>query len=223
MAATVVFSVGLIAAAVISTALGRRRPKHTLYVASAAVLGALGSLALAVPLEFQGAQARNPELLKCKGDRVQVCVWPEQYDRQGEIVRWAQDAEQRLRKMGITPASHVEFGEPRPSESAVRATTATSALPMGPPACAMKPYATYPGDTAHTAVYAWLSLIAGEPKEELAQHWEPQAVALADQVRQLPATQQRAWYERNMRSVLDCSVKPDLRPASFRQVGEKQP
>ncbi|WP_442812359.1 DUF7224 domain-containing protein [Streptomyces sp. NBC_01210] len=118
--------------------------------------------------------------------------WPEQYDRQDDIVRWAQDTENRLSKVGVTPAAHVEFGEPHPSESVVRATTATSVLPTAPPDCATKPGAEYPGEAAHSAIYAWLSLTSGEPKNELVQHWQPEAVALADQVRQLLADQQHA-------------------------------
>jgi hypothetical protein len=222
MAATFAFSAGLVAAALISTVLGTKHRRHVGYVVSTTALGTVGSLILAVPLEFQGVQARDPELRRCTGKRVQVCVWPEQYDRQDDIVRWAQDTENRLSKVGVTPAAHVEFGEPRPSESVVRATTATSVLPTAPPDCATKPGAEYPGDAAHSAIYAWLSLTSGEPKDELVQHWQPEAVAFAEQVRHLPADQQHAWYERNMRSVLDCSVKPELRPASFQQAGEKQ-
>ncbi|MFI1867014.1 DUF7224 domain-containing protein [Streptomyces jumonjinensis] len=223
MAATVLFSGGLITAALISTVLGRKHRKHTLYVAAATALGTFGSLVLAVPLEFQGVQARDPGLRTCTGERVQICVWPEQRDEQDDIVRWAQDAEQRLRTVGVTLTSRVEFGQPSPNESVVRATTATSVLPPAPPDCAMKPGAEYPGDAAHSAIYAWLSLTSGEPRGELVQHWQPEAVALADQIRQLPAEQQQAWYERNMQSVLDCSVKPDLRPASLQRVEEKQP
>ncbi|MEV8016194.1 hypothetical protein AB0O76_07600 [Streptomyces sp. NPDC086554] len=224
MAATIVFSAGLVAAALIAAALGAkpRNRQHQAYAVSAAALGTVGALILAVPLEFEGVQARDPALRKCAGGRVQVCVWPEQYDRQDDMVRWAQDAGQRLSKVGVTPASHVEFGEPRPSESAVRAATATSVLPGAPPDCATKPGAEYPGDAAHSAIYAWLSLTSGEPKDELVRHWQPEVVDLADQVRKLPPAQQRDWYKRNMRSVLDCSVKPELRPASFRQAGDKQ-
>ncbi|MEV3989828.1 hypothetical protein AB0J57_13080 [Streptomyces sp. NPDC049837] len=220
MAATVVFSAGLVAAAVLATVLRARQRKATLGAFSAVALGTAGSVLLAVPLGFQGAQARDPSLLKCTGKAPQVCVWPEQYDKQDSIVRWAQDADQRVRAVGVTPASRLEFGEADPSETSVRAVTATSGLPSEPPACAMKPGAVYPGDAAHSAIYAWVSLTAGEPKDELLQHWDPDAVRLAENVRDLTLPQQRAWFERNMRSILDCSVKPDLAPSSFQGVKE---
>ncbi|MEU1891830.1 DUF7224 domain-containing protein [Streptomyces pristinaespiralis] len=223
MAATVLFSAGLVAAALIAVALGNRRRRDMGYAVSAAAVGTVGAMVLAVPLEFRGVQARDPELRRCTGTRVQVCVWPEQYDREDDMVRWAQDTGKRLGEVGVTPAARVEFGEPHPSESVVRATTATSVLPSAPPDCAAMPGAEYPGDAAHSAIYAWLSLTAGEPEEELVQHWPSEAVALARQVRGLSADQQHAWYERNMRSVLDCSVKPDLRPASFRREGGEKP
>jgi hypothetical protein len=80
----------------------------------------------------------------------------------------------------------------------------------------MQPQADYPGDAAQTAIYAWLALTGGEPKADLVQHWVSGAVTLAEHVRMLSSAQQHAWFERNMRSVLDCAVKPDLDPASFR-------
>ncbi|MFH9684630.1 MULTISPECIES: DUF7224 domain-containing protein [Streptomyces] len=52
-------------------------------------------------------------------------------------------------------------------------------------------------------------------KQDLAQRWPPDAITLAEQVRALPPQAQNAWYERNMRSVQDCSVLPDLNPASY--------
>lgn len=223
MAATVVFSAGLVAAAVLATVFGIRQPRSRVYVFSAVVLGTAGAVLLAVPLEFQGAQARDQNLLKCTGKDPQVCLWPEQYDEQDAIVRWAQDADQRVRAVGVAPAPRIEFGEADPSEASVRAVTATSGLPSEPPACAMKPRAVYPGDVAHSVIYAWLSLTAGEPKDELLLHWDPDAVRLAESVLALTAPQQRAWFERNMRSVLDCSVKPDLAPSSFQGVRDGRP
>ncbi|WP_223775454.1 hypothetical protein [Streptomyces sp. 135] len=222
MAATIVFSAGLAAAALIATALGTRRRRHQAYAVIAGALGIAGAVLLAMPLKFEGVQARDPGLRKCEGERVQVCVWPEQYDRQGDMVRWAQGAERRLSRVGVVLTSPVEFGEPRPSESTVRAVTATSVLPDAPPDCATKRGAEYPGDAAHSVIYAWLSLTAGEPESELVTYWQPEAVALAGQVRKLSPAQQHAWYERNMRSVLDCSVKTDLSPASFRHSGDEQ-
>ncbi len=222
MAATIVFSAGLVAAALTAIALGTRRRRHQAYAVAAGSLGLTGAVVLAMPLAFEGVQARDPELRRCAGEHVQVCVWPEQYDRQEDLVRWAQDADLRLSRVGVTPAPRVEFGEPRPSESTVRAVTATSVLPDAPPACATKPGAEYPGDAAHSAIYAWLSLTSGESTSELATYWQPEAVALADQVRKLSPAQQHAWYERNMRAVLHCSVKTDLDPASFRQAGDEQ-
>lgn len=65
------------------------------------------------------------------------------------------------------------------------------------------------------AIYAWLSLTGGVPKSDLAQRWPHEAVTLAEQIRALPTQAQHAWYERNMRSVHDCAVLPDLAPASY--------
>ncbi|WP_250301037.1 hypothetical protein OG709_16055 [Streptomyces sp. NBC_01267] len=216
MAATITFSAGLLAAALLATAFGTKQRRHRIYVISAVVLGTAGAVGLAVPLEFQGTQARNQNLLKCAGTQPVVCVWPEQYDRRKEITRWAKDAGQRVHSVGVSTAARIEFGQPQPSEASIRATVATSVLPTAPPACAMRPRAEYPGDAAHTAIYAWLALTGGETKADLVQHWVSDAVDLAEEVRKLRPAQQHAWYERNMRSVLDCAVDPDLNPASFR-------
>ncbi|WP_328318364.1 DUF7224 domain-containing protein [Streptomyces sp. NBC_00388] len=215
MAATITFSAGLVGAAVLAAVFGTKKGRHRAYVLSSVVVGTAVSVGLAVPLEFQGTQARDHHLLKCSGARPAVCVWPEQYDRQKTISQWAQDATRRVRAVGVSTAPRLEFGQPRPTESNVRSVAATSILPHEPPACAMQPQADYPGDAAQTAIYAWLALTGGEPKADLMQHWVGGAVTLAEHVRMLSPAQQHAWFERNMRSVLDCAVKPDLNPASF--------
>ncbi|MEE1776330.1 hypothetical protein PUR25_09695, partial [Streptomyces sp. JV181] len=58
-------------------------------------------------------------------------------------------------------------------------------------------------------------LTGGVPKSDLAQRWPLEAISLAEQIRALPTQAQHAWYERNMRSVHDCAVLPDLDPASY--------
>ncbi|MHC3458685.1 DUF7224 domain-containing protein [Streptomyces flavovirens] len=65
------------------------------------------------------------------------------------------------------------------------------------------------------AIYAWLSLTGGVPRNDLAQRWPSEAITLAEQIQALPPQAQHAWYERNMRSVHDCAVLPDLAPASY--------
>lgn len=53
------------------------------------------------------------------------------------------------------------------------------------------------------------------PQERPRPALAPEAIALAEQIQALPPQAQHAWYERNMRSVHDCAVLPDLAPASY--------
>ncbi|MER7108386.1 DUF7224 domain-containing protein [Streptomyces sp. NPDC000229] len=214
MAATVTLAVGLIAAAVL-TATFRQRSRRVLASLGTFGIALVVSLTLAIPLDFDGDEPRDTALRKCTGTAPAVCLWPEQSSRQEEIARWARQATQRLKTVNVTPASQIEFGEVRPSESSVLSNVATSPLPSEPPACALSPGAKYPGSEAATVIYAWLALTGGVPEADLRSRWSPQAVALAQQVKQLPPDTQHLWYERNMRAVRDCSVKPALAPSSY--------
>jgi hypothetical protein len=215
MAAAVLFSAGLIGAALIAVAVPAGRPRRRLAVAAVPVVAAAGALVLAVPLGFTSVQARDPELRRCHGERVRVCLWPEQEDHRSELLAWAEDAGRRITAVGVAPPSEVEFGEPRPREGTVRATTAAGTLPTAPPACALTTGAAYPGEHALTAIHVWLALTAGESRANLVLRWPAEAVTLAERVRELPSGRQQAWYRRNMLSVRDCSVAPRLDPAAF--------
>ena len=214
LAATVTFSFAIVTAVVLSSALRHRlwRPLLSLtgFTAATAV-----ALALAVPLGFQGTQARDTALRTCSGQRPQICLWPEQDTRRADISHWADETTAQLATVGVTPARQVEFGDPHPDKTNVASNIATSPLPNEAPACALRRGAAYPGDEAMIAIYAWLSLVGGVPKNDLAQRSPHEAITLAEQIRALPTQAQHAWYERNMRSVRDCAVLPDLAPASY--------
>ncbi|MFI9493059.1 hypothetical protein ACIG8K_16025 [Streptomyces halstedii] len=212
--ATVTFSLAIVTAVVLSSALHHRLWGPLLSL-SAFALATVVALVLAVPLEFQGTQARDTSLRTCTGHAPQVCLWPEQRTQEANISRWAKETTTHLAAVGVTPASEVEFGDPRPDRTNVASNVATSPLPNDVPACALRQGATYPGDEAMIAIYAWLSLTGGVPKNDLARRWPPEAINLAEQIQALPPQAQHAWYERNMRSVHDCAVLPDLAPASY--------
>ncbi|MET9656763.1 hypothetical protein [Streptomyces sp. NPDC006510] len=214
MAATVMFSLAIVTAIVLSSALHHRlwRPllSFTAFTAATAV-----ALILAVPLDFSGTQTRDAALRTCSGQNPQICLWPEQNTQREEITRWAEETTNELAAVGVAPDRQVEFGNPRPDRANVASNIATSPLPDQSPPCALRQGAAYPGDEAVVAIYAWLSLTGGVPKDDLAQRWPHEAITLAEQIRALPTQAQKTWYERNMRSVHDCAVLPDLDPASY--------
>ncbi|MFF3735632.1 hypothetical protein ACFYXM_36635 [Streptomyces sp. NPDC002476] len=214
MAATLTFSLAIVTAVVLSTALRHRLWRPLLSLTGFTVATAV-ALTLAVPLDFHGTQARDTALRTCSGQNPQICLWPEQNTQRANITHWADETVAQLATVGVTPARQVEFGDPRPDKAKVASNIATSPLPNEPPPCALRQGAAYPGEEAMTAIYAWLSLTGGVPKNDLAQRWPHEAIALAEKIRALPAQAQRAWYERNMRSVHDCAVLPDLAPASY--------
>ncbi|MFE3379381.1 DUF7224 domain-containing protein [Streptomyces anulatus] len=214
MAATLVFSLAIVTAVVLSSTLNHRLRRRLLSLSGFALLTAV-ALALAVPLGFQGTQARDTALRSCSGQNPRICLWPEQNVQRTDITRWAEETTTRLAAVGVTPDRQVQFGDPRPDQISIASNIATSPLPNEPPPCALRQGAAYPGDEAMIAIYAWLSLTGGVPKDDLAQRWPQEAIALAKQIRVLPVHAQSAWYERNMRSVHDCAVLPDLAPASY--------
>ncbi|WP_299541732.1 hypothetical protein [uncultured Streptomyces sp.] len=214
LAATLTFSLAIVTAVVLTSALRNRRRRRLISLAAFAAATAV-ALTLAVPLEFQGTQARDTTLRTCAGQTPQICLWPEQNTRRTDITHWAEETTARLATVGVTPARRVEFGTPRPDKADVASNIATSPLPNEVPACALRQGAAYPGGEATIALYAWLALTGGVPKSDLAQRWPIEAITLAEHIRTLPAQAQHAWYERNMRSVHDCAVLPDLDPASY--------
>ncbi|MFH8471651.1 hypothetical protein [Streptomyces sp. NPDC018000] len=214
MAATLAFSLAIVTAVVLSSALHHRLWRPLLSLTGFTVATAV-ALTLAVPLDFHGTQARDTALRTCSGQNPQICLWPEQNSRRADITHWADETIAQLATVGVTPARQVEFGDPRPDKTNVVSNIATSPLPSEAPPCALRQGAAYPGDEAMIAIYAWLSLTGGVPKNDLAQRWPHEAITLAEQIRALPAQAQHAWYERNMRSVHDCAVLPDLAPASY--------
>ncbi|MFI9501030.1 hypothetical protein ACIG92_24570 [[Kitasatospora] papulosa] len=214
LAATVTFSLAIVTAIVLSSALHHRLWRPLLSLTGFTVATAV-ALALAIPLEFHGTQARDTALRTCSGQKPQICLWPEQGTQRADISRWAEETSAQLAIVGVTPARQVEFGDPHPDKTNVASNIATSPLPNEAPPCALRQGAAYPGDEAMIAIYAWLSLTGGVPKSDLAQRWPLEAITLAEQIRALPTQAQHAWYERNMRSVHDCAVLPDLAPASY--------
>ncbi|QBR04632.1 hypothetical protein D7Y56_01005 (plasmid) [Streptomyces sp. S501] len=214
LAATVTFSLAIVAAVVLSSALSHRLWRPLLSLTGFTVATTV-ALTLAVPLDFQGTQARDTALRTCTGQNPQICLWPEQNTRRADISHWAEETTAQLSAVGVTPARQVEFGDPQPDKTNVASNIATSPLPNEAPPCALRQGAAYPGDEAMIAIYAWLSLTGGVPKSDLAQRWPLEAISLAEQIRALPTQAQHAWYERNMRSVHDCAVLPDLDPASY--------
>ena len=218
IAATLTFSLGILLTVVLGKGLRHRIWRPLLALGAFTTVTAV-ALTLAVPLEFSGVQARDPALLTCSGHHPQVCLWPEQDVRRAAITQWVTRTTTRLAAVGVAPADRVEFGDPEPDRTNVASNTATSPLPDEAPPCALRRGAAYPGDEAMVAIYAWLSLTGGVPEDDLAQRWPQEAITLAEQIRDLPAAAQHDWYERNMRSVRDCSVLPDLAPASFSSTG----
>ncbi|MGW0858716.1 DUF7224 domain-containing protein [Streptomyces sp. NPDC002690] len=214
LAATLTFSLGFVTTVVLSSVLRHRLWRPLLSLTGFAMATAV-ALSLAVPLDRQGTQARDTTLRTCTGQRPQICLWPEQNTRRSDISLWADETAAHLAVVGVTPASRVDFGNPQPDQANVASNVATSPLPNEVPDCALHQGAVYPGGEATIAIYAWLSLTGGVPESDLAQRWPQEAITLADHVRTLPAAAQHAWYERNMRAVHDCTVLPDLDPASY--------
>ncbi|MBW1597802.1 hypothetical protein [Streptomyces sp. JJ38] len=214
LAATAFFSTALIAGAL--AALLLRSGTFRISVAGGATLACIAaSVALAVPLGFDGTQQRDPAALKCTGDRPRICLWPEQQPHEDEFTRTAESVRERLEAVGVELPERIEYSLVKPREADLLRATATSVLPGEPPACARVPNARYPGYEAAGVIYAWLTLTAGTPPHELSGQWPPEELQLAQQVRELPVAAQKAWFERNIRSVEDCAVTPELSPASF--------
>ncbi|MCX2968603.1 MULTISPECIES: DUF7224 domain-containing protein [Streptomyces] len=214
LAATAVFSLALITAALVALVLDKGR----LRTAVAGVLGvavAGVSVALAAPLRFDGTQPRDRSALECTGSAPQVCLWPEQQEHRQTFLAAAAKTKQRLETVGVRLPARIEYSMTDPRDTEVRAATATSVLPGRPPACSQGPHAQYPGYEAAGVLYAWLALSAGMPASELSAQWPPEEVTLAQSVRELPAGAQAAWYKRTMQSVRDCAVEPELSPATF--------
>ncbi|MET9645692.1 hypothetical protein ACFZB6_11150 [Streptomyces syringium] len=208
------FSAGLIIVALI--VLVMRKSKARLALAwTAGFVGIAAGVAMAHPMGFKGAQARDRSLFQCIGNRPQVCLWPEQRANEADFLRWSHDADRNLRAVGIKPVSRVEFGATIPNRNSVLTAISAGSMPSEPPACAQRPNARYPGDEAVSAVHSWLALTAGAEPSALQRQWPAPAVALGEEVRRLPTEVQKRWFEQNMRAVRDCSVEPDLDPASY--------
>ncbi|WP_405460001.1 hypothetical protein OG786_22000 [Streptomyces sp. NBC_00101] len=216
LAATVTFSLAIVTAVVLGSS-ARSRRRALLLSLTGFVVPTAVALSFAVPLGFHGTDDRDSALRTCTGRSPRICLWPEQDTERAEIGHWAEETTARLATVGVVPARQVEFGNPRPARTDVVSTIATSLLPDEAPACALRDGAAYPGGDAVTALSAWLSLTGGVPESDLVRRWPSTSIALARQISVLPAEEQHAWYERNMRSVRDCSVLPDLRAASSTQ------
>ncbi|MDT3397303.1 hypothetical protein RKE29_11700 [Streptomyces sp. B1866] len=214
LAASVVFSVGILAAALVVLAMDGRVTRWALAVALAFTGSFLG-IAVADPLGLSGVQARDRSQYRCEGTGPQVCLWPEQRAHRADFVRWSRQADRALTRAGVSSARRVSFGTTTPHRDDVLVDVATSMLPTEPPACAQRPNAVYPGDEAYQVLYPWLALTAGVRPDDLLARWPSDAVRQAQQVRRLPLPAQKAWFERNLRSVRDCSVAPDLSPSSY--------
>ncbi|MFG2196411.1 hypothetical protein [Streptomyces sp. NPDC048639] len=215
LGATAAFSIGLIAAAMILLALRNGRLR-VLVAAATGLAGIAIAVMLAVPLGFNGAQAREASALQCTGRQPQVCLWPEQRSRKREFLKWAHSAADRLRAVGIDPPARVEYGRVEPVRSEVPTDTAATLLPTDSPSCNAS-------DDAETVIYPWLALTAGEDASSLQKRWPPEAVALAQQVRKLPPRAQKTWFDHNMRAVRDCTVKPRLSPSSYATTRKSAP
>lgn len=214
LAATALFSAGVVAATLVLLTLSR----GTLRVAVAwCCVGAatVGSVVLAEPLGFDGTRPRQAAHLRCTGDSPTVCLWPEQRAHRKTFVKGASGAAERLRAVGVRPPARVEFGTVAPSRTEVLTATATSLLPAEPPACSQGPGAEYPGAEAADALHVWLSLTAGAPADSLTGRWPDATLAVAREVRQLPVASQKAWFDRNLRSMLDCEVRPELAASAY--------
>ncbi|MFJ4827529.1 hypothetical protein ACIP5L_30095 [Streptomyces bacillaris] len=218
LAATTIFSSGLILAGLIAVALRHRAMTRRVLVVSVSLSGLVGAIVIAAPLGFTGDQARDRSLLWCTGDQPQVCLWPEQRARADDFVRWSHEAGRELRTVGLEPAESIEFTMVSADRDSVLAAVATSGFNFDPPVCAQKPYADYPGYEASPVTYLWLALVAGAEPNSLA--WSKETVELAQQVREMPEVSQKQWFDRNMRSVRDCSVKPELSPGSYISPGQ---
>ncbi|GGZ35699.1 hypothetical protein GCM10010387_32260 [Streptomyces inusitatus] len=216
LGATALFSATVITVALILIAARQGKARLVLPMA-VAVTGVAASIAVAFPLGLDGEHNRDQSLLRCSGSgsgsAPQVCLWPEQYEHEDDFVRWSKEAGDKLRKAGLTPVERVEFSWRVPDRETVLIVTATSLLPSGPPACALEPGETYPGSEAASALDAWLAQVVGV--EPAASSGSDEAAQLAQKVRAMPAEAQKAWFQRNLRSVLDCSQKPELSPSSY--------
>ncbi|MCP9208758.1 DUF7224 domain-containing protein [Streptomyces sp. NEAU-Y11] len=218
LGATALFSIGALAAVWIFLFVGSRRGFWILSSA-VAVTGLVAAVVVAKPLGLDGEQARDRTALHCVGNQPQVCLWPEQLDHQADFVRWSHVAERRLRTAGLTPPGQMAFSQVVPDRETVLSVTATSLLPLDPPACALTPGAAYPGDEAVSVIYPWLAMTAGVRPDAL--QWPAEHVRYAEKVRELPRSSQRTWFDRNMRSVRDCSIKPELTLSAFTRATEK--
>ncbi|GAA2948506.1 hypothetical protein GCM10020227_14340 [Streptomyces flavovirens] len=213
LGATVAFSSGLIVAGLIAITLRHHARRRLVLASFVSLAGLAGAVVLAVPLGFTGDQARDRSLLWCTGSRPQVCLWPEQRARADDFVHWSHEASRELRIVGVEPAESIEFAMVAPDRDSVLAAAATSGISFDPPSCAQEPYAEYPGDEAALVIYPWLALVAGAQPRSLT--WPEEAVQLAQKVREMPPASQKQWFDRNMRSVRDCSVEPELSPAAY--------
>ncbi|WP_411121926.1 hypothetical protein [Streptomyces sp. x-19] len=218
-AATLTLYAGIIAAVALLLTL-RRGQRRT--VISCVLVGAAlaGSLALAVPLGFTTTQARDRALYQCNGSRPVVCTWPEQRPHQEQFAHLWQQAQERLHMVGVSVPERYSPGTIAPQRTINLEEIATSVLPEQLPRCAQDH--PYPGANAASAIHPWLAMAAGLKPSELLDHWAEEDVARAEQVRKLSHPQQHAWYERNMRSVRDCSVKPELAPSAFGATSDRK-
>ncbi|MCZ1021174.1 hypothetical protein [Streptomyces noursei] len=191
----------------------RRGKQRTVVSSLTAALALAGSLTLAVPLGFTTTQPRDRALYQCNGSRPQLCTWPEQRPYQEQFAHLWQQAQERLYPLGIFVRERYSPGTITPQRVTNLEEIATSPLPEQPPQCAQDH--PYPGADATSAIRPWLAMAAGLKPSDLLDHWAKDDVTRAEEVRKLPLPQQRAWYERNMQAVRDCSVQPELTPAAF--------
>ncbi|GGU41765.1 hypothetical protein GCM10010211_01040 [Streptomyces albospinus] len=221
-ASALVLAVGVIAAAVVVLTVLSRRAR-TVLVGIALVGGLAGSGWLAYGLPADPVNARPADQLQCAGDNPRVCLWPELSGQADMIREHAADARNRLQQAGLTVPAELTMEKqstqgslfigawPKPTPSQVRAGVGTALLPSEPPACATS--GPFPGADAYAPTAAWLALTAGaDPQDVASRYGEPEST-VATHVRQLPRNQQLAWFERNSKSLHNCTTHPAPAPS----------
>ncbi|MGH3311432.1 MAG: DUF7224 domain-containing protein [Streptomyces sp.] len=214
IAATLTFNLTAILGAVLLTMLRGRTGRRRLTAAVLAT-GTVASVILAVPLGFDGSQAREKDLDRCAGDAPAICLWPEQEPERAALRRQVGQTGARLAQVGVTLPRRLAFSDVRTERKWLLEETATSVLPEDVTPCADGDDTEGRREDAQTVLYIWLSLTAGTGSGTFSGRMPGDAVTLAEKAHRLPRSAQQDWYERNMRAVRHCGTTPRLDPATY--------
>lgn len=220
--ATALFAVGLCFGVLLALA-GTRRMR----VGGAAALVAL-LLTAAVVARPLGPSPGAPRAgaPRCAGGKPVLCLWPEQEAARDLIHEALASAYVRLAEVNLPLPSVVtaKDADPRdavfvvlpvrPERREVVLSLVASAVPDTVPTCATR--GEWPGADSRAVLMVWMALAAGVPASELNDMAPPELVDLAAHARQLTNKQQFAWYSANLASLKDCTTRPQLNPAAFR-------